>query len=392
MRFNLERLFGIFFFLCIVFIPLNFDGKSFQFKITKFLFHDLVRFFEQNFFENTLKNSDFTSDTIALNLLILILFFISLINELILKIVKFQSQKLILVSRKFVVYYLAFILLKYGFDKIFKTQFYFPEPNILYSQFGDLSKDILYWSTIGTSRFYSISLGVIEVSTAIFLLINRTRILGLLTAIGVFTNIILVNFGFDISVKTFSCLLLLMTLFAVFPNLKPLFDFFIYRKLTQLITTTVYSINEKPIKYGLKTFVVGLMFLKILSPYFETNNFNDDNFPRPFLHGVYQVIQTNQTESDFKIERFFIHRKNYLVLENKSQKRVDYFFELIESKNQIKLIDYKSRIQIITYYYSKKDSLLYLNFPNFKIVSKAQNWRNLRVLQQNIHYTINGIK
>src|SRR5690606_16225956 len=43
--------------------------------------------------------------------------------------------------RKAVSVFLSLHLLKYGFDKIFKTQFYLPEPNILYTEMGMLDKD-----------------------------------------------------------------------------------------------------------------------------------------------------------------------------------------------------------------------------------------------------------
>ena len=392
MKFFLEQLLAIFLGLCIFFTPLNFDGKCFQFEFTQFIFLDLIQFIQNNFFENPIKSIDFSSDTIGLNLLILILFFISITIGLILKIIKFRNQNIIQLSRIIVIYYLAYILLKYGFDKIFKSQFYLPEPNILYSQVGDLSKDILYWSTIGTSRFYSISLGIIEVFTALLLLINRTRILGLLFAIGVFANVILVNFGFDISVKTFSILLLLMTFFAIFPELKTLFDFFIRRKNAQLLTSNFYLIKQKPIRNAIKTFVIGLMFLQIFNPYFKSQNFNDDSISRPFLHGVYNVIESNQKTVDFKINRFFIHRKKYLILENEKGNQVDYYFELNQSKKQLMLIDYNSKIQIINYNYSTKDSILQLYFPDFKITAKAQYWRNLKVLKNDFHWTIDEIK
>lgn len=387
-----EKIISIFFVLCIAFIPLNFDGKGFQFQITQFLFRDLIEFLQHQFFKKAFKNIDFSSDTIALNLLIFVLFFVSILVVIILHKFKFRNLKLIEISKTIIVYYLAYILLKYGFDKIFKSQFYLPEPNILGSKFGDLSRDILYWSTIGTSRFYSISLGIIEVFTAILLLLNRTRILGLTFAIGVFTNVILVNFGFDISVKTFSILLLLMTIFALFPELKTLFDFFIRRKQTQLMAPEFYLIKEKPVYFSIKTFVIGLIFIQILLPYFETQNFNDDDFSRPFLHGSYQVIESNQKKSNFKICHFYIHRKNYLILENENDKKIDYYFETDIVKNQLKLINYKMKVQIISFDYNKKDSILKLNFPDFKLISKAQNWQKSKVFKNDFHWTIDEIK
>ncbi len=392
MKVLFEKIFAIFFVLCIVFIPLNFDGKGFQFEITQFLFHGFIEVLQNFFFTIAIKNIDFSSDTIALNLLIFVLFIISFLVIIFLQIFKVKSQYFVEIARIILVYYLAYILLKYGFDKIFKNQFYLPEPNILYSKFGDLSRDILYWSTIGTSRFYSLSLGLIEVFTALLMLVNRTRIVGLMFAIGVFANVILVNFGFDISVKSFSILLLLMTIFAIYPELKTLFDFFIRRKNVQLSNSNFDFIKQKPTRNATKTLVIGLMFIQILNPYFERQNFNDDSVSRPFLHGVYDVIESNQKTVDFRINHFYIHRKNYLILENNKGKQVDYFFELDQSKKQLKLINYNAKTHIITYHYSIKDSILQLDFSDFKVKGKAQNWRNLNVLKNDFHWTIDEIK
>jgi hypothetical protein len=387
-----EKIIAVFFVLCIAFIPLNFDGKGIQYQITTFIFQDLIQIIQRSFFDNALKNADFSSDTIGLNVFILELFLISNFVVFGFQIFKIKTQKLIPFSRIAVVYYLAFVLLKYGFDKIFKAQFYLPEPNILHTQFGDLSRDILYWSTIGTSRFYSISLGIIEVFTAVLLLINRTRVLGLLLAIGVFVNVILVNFGFDISVKTFSILLFMATVYAVFPFLKAIFNFLILKKLSTIFESKVKILKNQPLQNGIKTFAIGMMLVLILYPYIVSKKFNDDNFPRLFLHGVYQVTATNQKSTDFKINRFFIHRKNYLILEDEKGKRIDYFFEMDSIKKQMKLIDYQYKVQFIKYSYSSKDSVLQLQFPNFELISKAQNWRKLRVLQNDFHFTIDEIK
>ena len=392
MKVFLNKVAAVFFVLCIIFIPLNFVNNDFQLQITKFIFQDLIRFLENICFENAMKNIDFSSDTISLNLLVLVLLVIAVSIVFLLQIILRTRIEIILISKTAIAYYLAFILLKYGFDKIFKSQFYLPEPNILYSEFKDLSRDILYWSTIGTSRFYSISLGIIEIFTAVLILINRTRIVGFLLSIGVFINVILINFGFDISVKTFSVLLLSMAIWAVSDDLKLIFDFFIRRKNIQLATVDFHIITSKPIRNGIKTFIIGTFLIIILVPYFESQNFNDDSVSRPFLHGIYNVINIDSTKNPLKINRVFIHRKNYLILENSCHQKVDYYFKIDSLKKQLKLSDYHSKTQIINFNYLSKDSVLVLVFPNFKLIAKAENWRKSKVLQNDFHWAIDAIE
>ena len=117
-------------------------------------------------------------------------------------------------------YILAFFLLKYGVDKIFKVQFYFPEPNTLFTPLGYLSKDILFWSTVGSSYSYSVISGIVEIIPALLLLSRKTRLLGALVAFGVLLHVLIINFSFDISVKILSSYLLILSLILILPYAK----------------------------------------------------------------------------------------------------------------------------------------------------------------------------
>lgn len=127
-------------------------------------------------------------------------------------------------------YYLSLQLFKYGFDKIFKCQFYLPEPNTLFTPIGYLSRDILYWSAIGSSYYYSVFAGMLEILPAVLLLFKRTRIIGAIISLVVMINVVMVNFGFDISVKIYSCFLLLLCSIVAAPGIKKLYNVFILDK------------------------------------------------------------------------------------------------------------------------------------------------------------------
>lgn len=393
----LEKSLALFFVFGFLFIPLTLNGKDWQFQLTKVLFSKPIAFIQMLFFPQALRYIDFSSDTIALNLILLLLFLLAIVSVFLLHFLKIKTDNMVLISRVISSYYIVFILIIYGFDKVFKAQFYLPEPNILYTSFGNLSKDILYWSTLGTSRFYSISMGIIEVVTAILILFKRTRILGLLISIGVFVNIILINFGFDISVKTFSIFLMLVTLFSVYPNLKMLINFLVFQRREQLTHTNQAIVSNPFLKIWIKFIVVGLLFLQILFPYFQSQNFNDDLQPRPFLHGAYQVnqiiVKTDTLKTtDFPIHKIFIHRNNYIIFQGKNNVITDYHFEMDSIKKQLLLQDYKKNTICVDYDFTKKDSTFRLRFKNYSIVSKAINWRKLPALQNQTHYTIDQIQ
>lgn len=387
-----EKIFALFFLLGIIFIPLEFFFGNIQKQITSFLFHKPIALFQNLFFENALPNPDFSSDTISLNLLLVLMFVISIGLTFVLTKFKINTTKWVKIIRIVICYYLAFVLLKYGFDKVFKAQFYLPEPNILYEKFGNLSKDILYWSTIGTSRFYSVATGIIEVFVAVLLFFKRTRIAGLLFSIGVFLHIIFINFGFDISVKTFSCFLFLASLFAVFPYLKMLISFLFFQKQEKLDLRNVTIIPNPFVKIGVKIFVIGWSFLQILFPYFTESDFNDDKAKRPFLHGAYQVQKITPKDTLSEIKYIFVHRKNYIIFEYSNETRNDFYFEENQISKELTLYDYDKNKTVISYDYSVKDSIFRLGLNNQTIISKALNWKELPIFEENFHYTIDEIK
>ena len=397
MKEGLEKCVALFFVLGYVFIPLTLNGKDWQFQTTNFLFSKPIAIIQTNFFPKALKQIDFSSDTIALNLLLLLLFLIAIGIVLIIKFSRFKTNKLVYLSRIISCYYIAFILLEYGFNKIFKAQFYLPEPNILFTPFGNLTKDILYWSTIGTSHSYSLSMGIIEVLVAILILFKPTRILALLMAIAIFINVVLINFGFDISVKTFSIFFLFASIFAVFPYLKKLINFLVFQNTEQLLINNQTIISNTFIKTWVKFSVIGLFFIQVLYPYFKTQNFNDDNFKRPFLHGAYQVlkiIKENDTlqESDFPIKNIFIHRKKYIIFQGNNNEIIDYHFDLDIVNKKMHLQDYKKNKISVRFEFSKKDSTFNLQFKKYFIFTKAINWKKLPALQKQTHYTIDQIQ
>jgi len=393
----LHKAFSVFFILGFLFIPLTFFGWDFQYRLTRFIFLRLVTFIQNHLFKGAISTVDFSSDTIAFNILICLLVALALIIAILLY--RFKSGTNI-IERWFPsisAWYLALVLLKYGFDKVFKHQFYLPEPNILYSNFGSLNKDILYWSTMGLSRTYSVITGSAEVLTALLLMIKRTRIAGFCLAIVVLANIVLINFSFDISVKTFSLFLLAVALFNLLPYIKILYSFFIRRQQVQLPAVAQHkTILVKWISW----LPCALIVLYVLIPYLEEGNFNDDRAARPLLHGAYNirnfVIDGDTLKKDnFPYTRFFIHRKNYLILQEWDGAMLDYFFDADPINRQLTLRDYSKHTIKVNYNYTKTKGILKLMFVNkgkWIIEGDTLPIKTLPALQDGVHYTIDEIK
>jgi uncharacterized membrane protein YphA (DoxX/SURF4 family) len=124
---------------------------------------------------------------------------------------------------------LASILLAYGISKVFDLQFSPPDVRVLNERYGDSSPMELMWTFVGFSVPYTIFSGLVEVIPGILLLFRRTAILGALMATAVMLNVALLNFCYDVPVKLYSSLDVLMALFLLLPDVPSLFQFFLRR-------------------------------------------------------------------------------------------------------------------------------------------------------------------
>jgi len=234
-------------------------------------------------------------------------------------------------------YYLAFYLMSYGFNKLFKWQFYMPEPNTLFTTLGNTYRDLLYWSTMGTSRSYNIFLGSLELLAGLLLLFRKTRLLGALLAISILLNIVAVNFGFDINVKVFSCFLLFLAIRVAGPSAKRLYQFF----FTDHTVIPVTSWEPQYVSPGIrktyftgKILLIAYMLCSLLSVYARSGNFNDDKATRPLFHGAYDVslfIKNGDTLPPLTTDtqrwkRVFIHRRGYLIIQSMDEQMHDFHF------------------------------------------------------------------
>ena len=341
---------------------------------------------------------DFSSDSKGLYFLLSFLAILSVILTPFL--LRFFSQNQLEKFKTYIVliatYYFAVILMKYGFDKVFKAQFYLPEPNILYTPFGNLDKDILFWSTMGTSYSYNLFMGFMEIIPAILILFNRTRQIGLLISLGVLINVLAINLSFDISVKLFSAFLILINLYLLIPTLGILWNLFILNSVMRLKIQFNFSI-PKSTKIIIKTIVICHLLLESLFPYLNSGNFNDDISKRPFLHGAYVVQEFNQNgiilnTRNSPVKRLFFHRDGYLIFQNQQDEMTDYKLEINPIKNTFILTDYELNKTTISYSYSKRDRLLKLsstkNGDTLLIKTKTINWQKLPALQKQFHWTV----
>src|SRR4051812_9596653 len=126
--------------------------------------------------------------------------------------------------RVYVRFALAAAMLKYGAYKVIPEQFGTPFPRDLLEPMGEGSPMHLLWTFMGSSIPYIIFTGAAEMLGGLLLAARRTTLLGALVCIGVLSNVVMLNFSYDVPVKLYSSHLLLMAVFLAAPDLRRLAD------------------------------------------------------------------------------------------------------------------------------------------------------------------------
>jgi hypothetical protein len=249
----------------------------------------------------------FETDTSGYYLLFAFSIFLGIISAPIIQLFskRFNFQPTAILQ-KILQYLLFFFLFSYGWYKLIGVQFYAPSANILFTPFGQLSKDIAFWSLVGSSPLFSISLGIIELITTLLLLVKRTQFLAAVLSLFVFGFIFLINLSFDISVKGLSGSLLLFAL---------MYNFYFLEKWQQVFVLENINNNRLSKKTWLKMIIVGLLVMEVVIP----KNVEQEN--EQTVHYTDKAFQINNHKV---FKRVFIHSDNYIILQDKSDRFFDF--------------------------------------------------------------------
>ncbi|MFY2563612.1 DoxX family protein [Corallococcus terminator] len=196
------------------------------------------------------------------------------------------------VLRVYVRYTLAMTMLSYGLSKVFKSQFPFPSMDKLTQPVGELSPMGLLWAFMGYSPGYNLFTGGAEVLGGLLLVFRRTTTLGALVVIGVMSNVVALNFFYDVPVKLYSTQLLLFAVFLLAPDLRRLADVLVLNRATQpvaLATPFTFSSRTTWALLGVKLLFIGWMLHSHSSRTREAYSTWGEGAPRPPLYGLYEV-------------------------------------------------------------------------------------------------------
>src|SRR5262249_15637843 len=124
----------------------------------------------------------------------------------------------------------------YGAFKLIASQFPAPTLDRLMQTYGESSPMGLLWTFMGASETYTMFVGSAEMIAGILLFPRKTSTLGALMSIGVLSNVVALNFSYDVPVKLYSSHLLAMAIFVLLPDARRVANFFILNRPTEVVT------------------------------------------------------------------------------------------------------------------------------------------------------------
>lgn len=303
---------------------------------------------------------------------------------------KIDKQKIIVFGRTYVRYFLAFILLSYGFSKFYEGQFSYPSLERLDQKIGDSSPMGLLWTFMGYSKSYAVFGGLCQVLAGFLLFFRRTSVIGSLMAFAVMTNVVVLNFSYDVPVKLFSTHLVLIALLILAPNLKNLFGLLFQNKSIKLVLeqSLVKKKNLKYVVLSIKFIVIAGCVL--LFSVVEIRSFF--NKPSNHLQAIYYP-EKSLTEKDISWKKFIIgNRYATIFYDAKSYEdfdtEIDTTLQTIELKSQLDTLV----VHTLKYRFADDDKTMYLSGlfktdsisaqfnikrkEDFELVKRSFNWIN----------------
>jgi len=265
-------------------------------------------------------------------------------------------------------YFLAAMLISYGLVKVFPLQM--PQPGLtrMITEYGSFSPMGTAWSFVGQSPGYSIFSGMAELLAGVLLFHRRTVLLGGLMAMAVLSNVVALNFFYDIPVKLFSSLLLLMAVLVAAPQAGKLFTLMFGNKsvapyrIYDPLATAKYRKAKEIGKWVVIVLFVGTSIYDNYASLYSRGPLA----PKPPLYGLYEIehFKLNGEERPPLLDD--TERWRYVVFEfpesmqvfsmNKERKWMSAKVDTLEQK--VRFHNYNDTLNVHEFNYEKTDSTL----------------------------------
>lgn len=301
-------------------------------------------------------------------------------------------------------YYVAFVLVDYGFEKVYKLQFPFPELETLAQPYGESTPMKLAWTFMGYSRLYNYFTGFAEILGGFLLLFRRTAVLGALVSLMVMINVAMLNYSFDIPVKLFATMLVAMCLFLIAPNATRLYRFFVLNQTTGLhFSSLIEHSNPSVSMLGrtVKWTLIGFVLYTDITENQALVSEDSDTSPKPPLYGIYHVdrfVSNRDTgvtcvADSIRWSRIIINKYEYMSLKLHNEEVMYYTFKADTSRQTFQLVSFEDSTDQHSFAYTLPDpdrlvisglwnkDTLQVHFKkydvtNFPLIKTGFNWIN----------------
>ena len=209
-------------------------------------------------------------------------------------------------------------MIGYGAFKVISSQFPAPTLDRLMQSYGDSSPMGLLWTFMGASEPYTMFVGFAEMIAGILLFPRKTSTLGALMSVGVLSNVVALNFSYDVPVKLYSMHLLAMAIFLLLPDLRRLANFFILNRPAECV-------REQPLfrrtTWHRGALVVASLFVIAVVGTSLYQSYDQRRFlmsMRSPLYGVWEVEEFNlgqSTESAQRWQRIIFDSTNRITVQ-----------------------------------------------------------------------------
>jgi len=137
-------------------------------------------------------------------------------------------------------YILGITMIVYGLIKILRIQFVLP-PDIYRHPLGQLDGVAITWAFLGFTPWFSILLGILELTTGLLLLFRKTKLLGAILLFPLLVSVFLINVAYDFMphMKVLTGALLILNMQLLYPHRRILLGF-----LKSLINQDSFSLKE----------------------------------------------------------------------------------------------------------------------------------------------------
>lgn len=205
--------------------------------------------------------------------------------------------------RVWIRYSLAYMVLIYAMDKVFRMQFAFPGIVRLIEPYGDSSPMALMWTFVGYSGFFTVFSGLAEVTGSILLFFRRTTPLGALLLTVLLANVAIMDFCYDVSVKMLALHFLVMSVFLLAHDTGRLLNVLAFNRPAPAENSgSLIPKNASPrtrrVLLALKVLIVLYAIVPAPIRTYRAFRIGGPFAPRPPLYGLYEVESITENGAD----------------------------------------------------------------------------------------------